>query len=117
MKYAVIGSRSFTDYQYVESILSQHNITMIVSGGADGVDTLAERYADYNNIPKLIIDAEWDKYGQAAGMIRNKLIIEASDIVIAVWDGISPGTKDAVKYTQKLKKKLYVYNPNSLFEE
>ena len=40
--------------------------TEIISGGAKGIDTLAEKYADENNIPKLIIKPEYAKYGKSA---------------------------------------------------
>jgi predicted Rossmann fold nucleotide-binding protein DprA/Smf involved in DNA uptake len=51
MKLAIVGTRSFTNYEAfvreVERILSERKLTpsVIVSGGAKGADTLAERYA------------------------------------------------------------------------
>ena len=62
-----------------------------------GVDTLAERYADENNLQKVIMKADWDKYGKRAGYIRNaemhKFISDKEDkLCIAFWDGNSKGT-------------------------
>lgn len=49
--------------------------------------------------------AEWDKYGRAAGPIRNKqmllYVLEAKPLVIAFWDGISRGTKNMVSQAEK----------------
>ena len=45
MKVAVIGSRSFTDYDLVISILDEFDISAVVSGGAKGADSLGEKYA------------------------------------------------------------------------
>ena len=45
----VAGSRTFTDYELMKSkldkLLINHNDVVVVSGGARGADTLAERYA------------------------------------------------------------------------
>lgn len=109
MKVAVIGSRNFSDYNKLKTVLDEVSvITQIVSGGARGADTLAERYAKLHNIPTLIHKPEWNKYGKAAGMIRNKLIIEHADLVIAFWDGSSPGTKHSIKLCEKTNKKVQI---------
>jgi hypothetical protein len=42
-------------------------------------------------------NADWAKYGPAAGPIRNKEIIDACDVVIAFWDGKSKGTANSIK--------------------
>ena len=45
MKVAVIGSRGL--YVEIEAYLPKET-TVIISGGAKGIDTLAEEYADKN---------------------------------------------------------------------
>lgn len=109
MKVAVIGSRTFSDYKSLEKVLDSFpNIDLIVSGGAKGADTLAERYAYYHNIKKLIFKPEWDKYGKSAGFKRNKDIVNASDIVIAFWDLQSRGTKSSIDYAKSKNKKVLI---------
>lgn len=112
MKYAIVGSRSFTDYEFLCEKLKTHNphISMIVSGGAKGADSLASRYAYEHDIPLKEHIPEWDKYGRAAGMIRNKKIVEGSDVVIAFWDGESRGTKNSIDIAKKLNKKFVIIN-------
>ena len=53
---AVVDSRSFTNQQYVDQLMrsftAQHGMpSLIVSGGARGVDTLAERWTYRNAVP------------------------------------------------------------------
>lgn len=119
MIYAIVGSRSFDDYTVMKRILDSKQITGIVSGGAYGADKLSERYAAENNIPMKIHYANWDKYGKAAGMIRNKYIIDDADVVVAFWDGKSKGTEDSIKYARKKQKELTVIKPEvkTLFME
>lgn len=111
---AVIGSRSFTDYIYLEAVLDTYNlrfslITEIVSGGADGADSLAAKYAREHDIKCKIYKPYWDKYGKSAGFIRNTKIVERADSVIAFWDGESRGTKDSIDKTLEQKKNLFVF--------
>ncbi len=52
MVIAVVGSRSFTNYSLVEEVLDRFTVStdILVSGGAKGADTLAERYANENDM-------------------------------------------------------------------
>ena len=114
MKCAIVGSRSITCYPIVEAFLDSYfsynniNIDLIVSGGAIGVDTLAEKYAKEKNIPTFIIKPEWDKYGKSAGFVRNRKIIESADLVIAFWDGKSKGTQNSLDIAKELHKKFVI---------
>lgn len=109
MRLAIIGSRSFDDYALMAKELNSiHKIELIVSGGARGADSLAEKYAREKKIPTTIFKPDWNKYGRAAGMIRNKLIIESSDAVIAFWDGISPGTANSIQRARDAKKHVKI---------
>lgn len=97
MALAVIGSRTFQDYSYLKKTLQEYEgIQLIVSGGARGADFLAEKYAREFNVPIRIYVPDWQKYGKAAGPIRNRLIIDAADHVVAFWDGVSKGTKSSI---------------------
>ena len=114
-KVAVIGSRSFTNYQRLESVLLysfgqqvKNKSILIVSGGASGADTLAERFAKEYSLEKEIYPANWDKYGKKAGYLRNEMIVKNSDTVIAFWDGISKGTKHSINLAKKHHKALLV---------
>jgi len=111
---AVIGSRDFGDFELFVKIMDRlrlvKEIDAIISGGASGADSMAEHYAEVNNIPLTVFEAEWDKYGKSAGYIRNKDIWDASDMGIAFWDGVSKGTKHSFDLARKQNKKLLIFN-------
>jgi hypothetical protein len=108
MKVAVIGSRSFNDYQKLKDTLSKLDITLIVSGGANGADKLGEQYANENGIPTKIFLPDWEKHGKSAGFLRNTDIINESDLVIAFWDNNSGGTKDSIDKAEKQGKNVII---------
>ncbi len=107
MKVAIIGSRSLTDIDISKFI--PKDTTEIISGGAHGIDTLAEKYADKNGIPKTIIKPDYKKYGRyVAPLKRNTVIVELADVVIAFWDGKSRGTKFTVDLAKKSGKSVKI---------
>lgn len=108
MKVAVIGSRTFDNYEEVKRTLSAINITLLVSGGAKGADTFGEQYAKENNIPTKIFLPDWEKHGKAAGFIRNTDIINEAELVVAFWDQKSNGTKDSIEKADKAGKKILI---------
>lgn len=106
MKVAIVGSRN------LKVNLDVHipkDATLIISGGANGIDRLAEEYADKHRISKLIIKPEYDKYGKTAPLVRNKKIVDSADMVIAFWDGQSRGTYNVMEYAKKVGKRLVVH--------
>lgn len=109
MKIAVVGSRDFKPLSLVESFIQGlPDDSIIISGGARGVDSIAERAAKNRGLQTIIYPAQWDKYGKAAGMMRNTDIIKDSDIVVAFWDGKSRGTQDSIIKACKYRKYVYL---------
>lgn len=105
-KVAVVGSRRFTDYDLMKQILNQQHdkIGMIISGGAKGADTLAQRYAKDNGIPMHIIYPEYEKYGKRAPLRRNVTIANLAEKMIAFGYPDSRGTRHVVDKMKQLNK-------------
>jgi len=117
MKLAIIGSRTFNDYDVLcDNLESMINTTtLVVSGAAKGADSMGERWAKDNGIKTLIFPAEWDKYGKRAGYIRNEDIIKNCEFCVAFWDGVSKGTMHSVSLCKKYNKpyKIIKYEINN----
>lgn len=112
-KLAVVGSRSFNDYAFMCDILQWYEISLIISGGARGADSLVEKYALDHGIPKKVFPAEWDKYGKRAGFLRNEKIVETCDEVVAFMDinNPTPGTQNTITLAEKAGKPVSVFWP------
>ena len=124
MKIAVIGGRDFNDYSALAFIVSEYKPSMLISGGAKGADSLAEKFSRDFGTPIKVYRANWNDftppcrvlkhkrggqmYNALAGMNRNTKIIEDCDMVIAFWNGISTGTKDSIDKAKTLGKKVVV---------
>lgn len=74
---------------------------VIVSGGCAGADLLGERYAKENGYSIDRYPAEWKEYGKIAGIMRNAVMADNADALIAYWDGISRGTKNMIDEARK----------------
>ena len=106
MKLLVIGSRSITDFDLSPHI--PHNTELIISGGANGIDLLAEQFADKYKISKLIIRPKYNLYRKNAPLKRNEQMVEICDSVLALWDGKSRGTKYTIDYAAKSGKPIKI---------
>lgn len=99
MKLLIVGSRSITDFD-----LSQHisaDVDTIISGGADGIDSLAEQYADLHRLSKYILRPRYDLYGRSAPLKRNEEMVGMADAVLIIWDGCSKGAQYTLRYAKK----------------
>ena len=102
MKLLIVGSRSIKDFDLSSYVSSE--VDTIISGGAGGVDTLAEQYADKHRLSKIILLPHYELYGRGAPLKRNEEMVKLADAVLVIWDGKSKGTQYTLKYAQKLSK-------------
>lgn len=107
MKVAIVGSRSI-EYVEIDRYIPP-DADLIISGGAVGVDTLAEKYADRKGIKKLIIYPDYSRYGKSAPLIRDRLMVDNADLVIAIWDGVSHGTEYTISYAKRRNVPCEIY--------
>ena len=111
IKIGVVGNRTFGNSSLVFSILDKVCSTakvMIVSGGAAGVDSFAERYAKESNIPFRVFLPSFPSREEY--FKRNKLIALESDFLIAFIKKrkFRSGSFNTINHFTKLK-------PNSPF--
>ena len=102
MKLAVIGSRKLTN-----AAIDRHipkGVTEIVSGGAVGVDACAAQYAKSRTLKLCEFLPQYERYGRAAPIVRNKEIVDYADRILVFWDGKSGGTLSVIKYAKKVGK-------------
>ncbi len=104
MKLLVAGSRGITDFDLSPYIPKE--VDTVISGGAGGIDSLAEKYADMHRISKYIIRPRYDLYGRAAPLRRNEQMVDMADAVLIIWDGKSKGTAYTLKYAKKMEKQV-----------
>lgn len=96
MRVAVIGSRSMM-VDDLERYMPE-DVTMIISGGAKGVDECARVYAMGKEIPLEEYFPEYEKYGRNAPLKRNEIIVARAEYVLAFWDGRSHGTAHVIGF-------------------
>lgn len=113
----VSGGRDLTDYKLVRDNLDiicaergwdtgpdyyMPNV-ILIHGGAKGADLLADQWGVVNWLKIEVYKPDWGKYGKAAGMIRNREMLEESkpDLVVAFPTKSSRGTWDMVRRAKK----------------
>lgn len=111
MKVAVIGSRGLTVPDLTPYLPPE--TTELVSGGARGVDHSAAVYAAAHGLPITEFHPDYAAFGRAAPLLRNLDIIAYSDLVLAFWDGQSPGTAFVIERCRKQHKPLRVFCPKT----
>lgn len=112
MKIIIAGSRILTDYSIVCRAVenSGFDISMVISGGSRGVDTLGEQWARQHKISLERFTANWERYGNRAGNLRNREMAVYADGLLAIWNGQSRGTKDMIDVMFERKKPIFIYS-------
>ena len=131
MKVIIAGSRSIDEYETVCKLIDHAKdrlgleITEVVHGAAPGVDRLADRWAVEHSVEPAPFPAAWDdltapgavirtnkfgkKYNVKAGFQRNQRMAEYGEVLIAIWDGKSPGTYDMIERVKARNMRVIIY--------
>jgi predicted Rossmann fold nucleotide-binding protein DprA/Smf involved in DNA uptake len=123
MNYAIIGSTNYKRLDLVRAFIQRHlpADARVVSGGATGVDSEAEREARALGHEVYVIRAQWiqnGRYIKSAGKQRNPLIIAEADRVVAFWNGEDGGTRQGIELARKqYKPLLIVYEDGTMRRE
>lgn len=132
MRVIIAGCRNIFNYQLVQEAVTASGFvpTEIISGCAEGVDQLGEEWAKQHNVAVSRFSADWAIFGKSAGPIRNKQMASYAHALIALWDGVSRGTKNMIEQAiaKGLKVKVYLivddmieevrdFSPSSILKE
>ena len=106
----VTGGRDFTNrlvvYAALNSLHATYGVRQVVEGGARGADALAREWAKERGIPCITCPANWEKHGQAAGMIRNiEMLTDFPEHQIAAFPG-GKGTAGMVREAEKRRRTI-----------
>lgn len=114
MNCIIAGTRTIDDYDLVCAAITASGfageITCVISGGAQGVDLLGERWAREQGLPYLRFPAGWQAHGRGAGPIRNEQMAQEAQALIAIWDGASRGTHDMLRRARDRGLRVFVYH-------
>ncbi len=120
MKVIVAGSRTIRNYQLVSTCIEESSFlpSVIIQGGAAGVDRCAARWAREHNVECVTVKANWLLLGRKAGPIRNQDMAGRGDALVLIWDGKSKGSasmKDAwLKKHDRDTMMEYILSDNSI---
>src|SRR5438309_11662350 len=100
MKVLVCGGRDYKQTAQVQRVLSAMHetepMTLVISGGARGVDLMGANWAYNAGIKVVLFRARWSEHGLQAGPIRNQMMLDEGkpDRVVAFPGG--RGTQDMI---------------------
>ncbi len=119
MRTIIAGSRSITDYGtivYAMQLAANRGITpvtQLVCGMARGVDMLGHHWATERHVPIApfpVTVADWLKVGRSAGHLRNAVMAQNADALVAIWDGHSRGTASMIRLAGHHGLKTFVFD-------
>lgn len=89
MRVLVCGGRDYDDFAKLQRVLDEVKPTVIIEGGALGADFLAYRYARERRLDHIELPANWDRYRNSAGHIRNQRMLDyfRPELVVAFPGG------------------------------
>ncbi len=102
MRVLVTGGRGYTNKEQVrETLDGLENITLLIEGGCTGADNTSRIWALNKGVPTATYYPAWEKFGRAAGPIRNEWMIKFGQPDLAV---VFPGGKGTASMLELIKK-------------
>jgi hypothetical protein len=108
----VCGSRSWTDADRVKDALERLWPGIVIEGGTPGADRLGRQAANALGIHVATVPARWKQLRAGAGEARNSaMLLLKPDLVLAFWDGSSPGTRNMIRLAESAGVPVEVIRP------
>ena len=115
IRIVIAGCRYYDNYpeakRFIDTVVQKFDKDarlIVLSGSCRGADILGEKYAAECGAIIERYPAQWNRYGKAAGVIRNQAMAELCDYVICFWDGKSKGTKAMIECARKAGKAVEI---------
>jgi YspA, cpYpsA-related SLOG family len=107
-KVLVCGGREYDNrdkiYHVLDAQLAKIGDSMLlITGGATGADTIAREWAVDRRVDHMILHAKWERFGKAAGPIRNRRMAGKKPRLVLVFHqdlDNSRGTRDMVSVAE-----------------
>lgn len=96
-------------YEVMDQFFDPENDILVNGGCPTGVDAMALSYAVQLGATHQVFHAEWEKHGAKAGPMRNRLMAENADVLVAFWDGYSTPTKSMIMEALRAGLEVHVY--------
>lgn len=92
---------------------------VLLHGGAVGVDSMADDWAECQNgeVEICVFKPDYVAHGSAAPHVRNDAMLREADHVMAFWDGQSRGTKSVIDKAIRSEIGYEVYSPEGVYVE
>ena len=114
MRLLICGDRKWAIGSDIKKVIEGFKPSVVIEGEAKGADTLARLAAESLGIEVLRFPADWEKYGRAAGPIRNSQMLKEGnpDVVVGFHGNIveSKGTRDMLTRAKKAGKATFIFD-------
>jgi hypothetical protein len=115
VRVGIVGSRHFPELERVaEYVRSLPGTASLVTGSASCVDAEATRAARERGLPVRVLGASFEEAADAgSAMERNQRLVSTCEVLVAFWDGSSPGTRGTVERALDSGREVHVFIPRS----
>ncbi len=108
---AIVGSRTLGEWDlvtaFVDHLMQHYPESKFISGGAKGVDAMAAYILrEKHGVEVEVVKADWETNGNGAGYARNWRLVMKADLVAALWDGESKGTKHTLDAAARMRRRI-----------
>lgn len=70
---------------------------------------MGESWAKTHGVPLELYPADWRRFGWSAGPLRNRVMAENAQALIALWDGHSRGTENMIMLARYKGLKIHIH--------
>ena len=120
MNLLIAGSRTiFPSFDEIDTAfgvpIDRANVDRVISGMAEGVDTVAVKWAKHHGIEVIhmpVTNEDYEQYGRfKAPKVRNWRMARIAEMGLVWWDGYSGGSAHMIAAMRALDKFVRIVKP------